>query len=926
MSLRLNRRHVRVSTTGSDAQEGYSESDGTRSASYTSYSSYSSGAASSSASSDAAVEALAYRALAGKYAGLPQQYETIEMLRGHLMTRRPPEHMPLSAGGLWPQRRPAGRRGVRVSSTATSLRSAQEAEEAALQRMYRRLSRLQVGKRPAPGTALSSSCASDGEVAPVEQQTKPAAPRRKPDKNAQERLLTLNVTTKAKQQEKYWKVKEREMEERKRPKRIRMSEAAMLTGKRLFQSYVSTQNGIKAMREEQKEREEKAEKEQCTFHPTISSFAEQMAFERGYQSLASRYADPRQLEAKQRRRLEFEAAKQTECTFQPVISRRTQKLMEERCQRRSASRSQRSRSSSRARCHEPFEPGERLYREGGERLLRQQIRRRRAEAKEEVMVVGSGVVLSQEAAQDLVHRFDAWRKKKERNIGDLRRTLTMQERRRESSKNLGSTAVSLGRTDPSPALTATPLSQSIPSVPLKATGTADVRRASTGSSRRASTIEATVPPSSIPASVRETSPPKLTSLDAFGFVSPLTPLALPSAFTPLSDSQKKQRRLIRFGAIFFKYAIPPHASAVPLEAVREHARLCYPEDAGLVAALSTIFSDDRLPLTKQDFVAALASFEDNHGPQPWGSLEPPTITPPEYRPAASNPASAKPENLSEDRLSSGDALKELRLASVTLQRQQRRLRTHIYGHADSTASTTPPPSSAKKPPKSGASPPPVTATEKVPGYAAHLRRYRLSRKTGRGVAEKVKSELGDGERCTFRPQLNSRSITLSALDKERRLNYARELQLRRQELKVRKECLVEVVEAAAGAPARGSEERPPAITTPRRWREGRLCSPHSTDVSPSIEVSSLSSRSPLPKTSSLPPRHASSREHEQQPLGPCFLVETTTEASAGDQRLSVATSATELFSAVASSKVAEGKMSLPPSIPKEGRMRADSLE
>jgi hypothetical protein len=94
----------------------------------------------------------------------------------------------------------------------------------------------------------------------------------------------------------------------------------------------------------------------------------------------------------------------------------------------------------------------------------------------------------------------------------------------------------------------------------------------------------------------------------------------------------------------------------------------------------------------------------------------------------------------------------------------------------------------------------VPAAQLVQGYEVHVQRYRRSAqhtKAGTDAKRPVQDnkDNDDEEECTFQPTLNRRSVALSNLNVERRMLYARELQLRRQQLQVLR---ASVLKAAGG--------------------------------------------------------------------------------------------------------------------------------
>ncbi|KPA86496.1 hypothetical protein ABB37_00644 [Leptomonas pyrrhocoris] len=929
-------------------------------------------------SPDEVVEELARMALAGHYCGNPMTYETNQMLRGHGLARRPGASEitaagpspPLTAkqpprGGttaalhslsshVSPQRTPFYPR--RLTPRAGTMTPTVEPEMAddvsrALGRMYRHLAReyaAEMQKEAADATAAAASTGgggagkndSDDEVAAADPPKKPKQ-RQKSTSPALTRLLAKSKVQELRQTEKYHKIKDRAEEARKHPKRIHVSQKAVELGRRLYLGAQEQRRILKEMQDEQEKKAATEERKACTFQPSISRYAERLASSGAYCTLEDRLEDQAVYD-EERQRLRFERAVESEkeCTFRPALSVGTEQLIA-RQRRRHSQRRRKSRSRSRSRSHrgrnssartlpshEPFDPGERLYRDGAERLLRQQIRLRRAAAKQQRHVVGGQLRLSAEKADDLAHRFDTWAVSREQRQAQLRDAVERETRdgSHAASRRTGEEAAGATRglnRSPSAKSASTARPKSSPFV-----SRGDQEGEGEGDSHSTTRTSLRAPPlpsdSLAPAASRASAhgvnghnnraAPEATAIG----VVPLRFFATAGSTKPhsgadsstqgdsstealsLDPAARKAQLRIRLGALFYKYAVAPTSSTVSLAEVKHQVSCYYPEDWGVAAALSSSFDDEQQRLPKNEFMAALARYIAQNGPQPWcmpqqrrrdgGNGHPhgsPTPTSDKsYAPAATAAAARGDflERLNAPTSSLGSSAKEeqtsaaaaaatrlqaaigsagsshvdvpssrsatptdsVRQAGVgilprnggqgregslsaevapasSLAVDHKPLRTHIYHRSrgiagssgspapgrqatetpvevtptngpnvDSTGGLTAPHSASADTatrPKEQRSAPRTASPEKGPaaqlvqGYQGHVQRHRRSMT---GIKSGVES-AGSGERdenCTFQPTLNRRSVELSSVNLEKRLLYARELQLRRQQLQM----------------------------------------------------------------------------------------------------------------------------------------------
>ncbi|KAK7200840.1 hypothetical protein NESM_000142500 [Novymonas esmeraldas] len=635
-------------------------------------------------SADALVEELARMSLAGHYGGEPHVYETSQLLRGRGLARRLREPTPARPSTTAPPRRaPSLGRGTSARSPAltaaragASRRPALEVEEAdrearALEKMYRHLAREYLRGPPTLGpgrgaTNTSAAAGAGGADRETEASTQGSAsaspsvavptrkPRRKPDELARSRILTPSKVQLERRVEKYERRKEREEEARKQVRRVRVPAEAVKRGTRLFLEARERANNVREMQETQARLAAAEETKECTFRPSLSKYAVRLAESGPYTPPELRLGNHAMLdESRQRLRLERAVELEKECTFHPTLSPRTEELVATLRRRRPSSSSGASQPSRGRRAsvpppaREPFEPGERLYRDGGERLLRRQVRLQRETARDHRHVVGGALRLTRADAAQLADRFAAWAATRDVHREELRAAVEREERealpwrrptpcvsdpvsRHGSDLRSGDAPRPSTAAPPSqPQVNAAALSASRP--PCDGGGVARVTGSRSVSSQRAASSRSPSRSGAGSSSGGGTAAAAAAACAAAAtvssYVSPsLSPSAsvssppLPSrhAATPVMDaSVHKELLRIRLGALFYKYAVSPTSATVCLAQVRHQVRRYYPEDAGVDVALAACVADEQQQITKTGFMAALARYVATHGIQPW---------------------------------------------------------------------------------------------------------------------------------------------------------------------------------------------------------------------------------------------------------------------------------------------------------------------
>ncbi|TPP44669.1 Splicing factor 3B subunit 10 (SF3b10) family protein [Leishmania donovani] len=872
-------------------------------------------------SADELIEGLARMALAGHYSGGPRAYETNQLLQG---SGDRTQHGFIETGDAHALR-------DHYSSSLSSMRA----------KMYRHLAREYLRGNSSVYHA----------------------PRRKPDEQAQSRLLKPNQAQLARQVEKYERCKRRDEEARRYPKPVRVPAEAVKRGTRLFLEAQARADNVKLAQEAQARQKAAQETKECTFHPSVSAYAARFAAGGAYYPLESRLEDQAAHDEKRlRMRLERMVEREKECTFKPTLSPGTEELMSNRSRRASPPR------------HEPFEPGERLYRDGGERLLRQQVRLQRAAAEEQRHVVGGGLTLSHADAQQLADRFTAWAAARAANREELRIALEQQERetpraaaKREATAGRGGGALRSRSSSNSKGPTTAPRfaqlarSGSGSAYPAATDASAPLPLkinndfASPAGSMRAYVENDNLAASRVP-SDRACSPwlPSDAVCPATATSSPRS-LAAPAACPAANVSVHKELLRIRLGALFYKYAVSPTANAVCLAQVKQQVRCYYPEDSGIAAALASSFADRQQPITKTEFMAALARYVAQYGIQPWclpHRSDPNAIVAVPYSPSDSSAADSAGAVTSNGLVSSGDSLGAMdgdapvstppwgrgtgAVSSAPGRRSEigcsvvapatahasegasdeKPARTHIYTvpvQADCSPPTSAPatvtPSCAAKAsvantaatlrreasagksrePRCGSSqsrvaskdtPPtkiPTAAADFVRGYEDHVQRRRRAVDRARAASEAGQKKAS--EECTFRPTLTPRSVVLSEMNMEKRMAYARELQLRRPDLYSLSSSVLGARSDDDGLPraapsqrdaracdALASTQTPPPTPSTKHPSVSLSSTSPQLDFSPSFELSSPSCSTPRHDSGNVSSKPAAtpSPSHEEQ--------------------------------------------------------------
>ncbi|RNF05888.1 hypothetical protein TraAM80_04267 [Trypanosoma rangeli] len=337
-------------------------------------------------------------------------------------------------------------------------------------------------------------------------QTKP----RHFDPKALDRLNVSTVASRARSQKKYID----QLKESKAQKKLlsprAVSPTATKAGLRLYAAAMGCQRRRENRRAEQ-ERLQKEDEEKMTFQPQISSFAKQLGCT-GYVPLHERFNHTREKLAKDRLLRESERMNRVMagCTFHPTLAVTSRKM------------------AARRRKSEPFsDAGERLFFEGGSRLIRQQLRERIFEELADSGVIGD-FQISNEAAEELVLRLWNWQETADRNREAAQREY--------------------------------------------------VQRATKPSSSRYRCVPQ--PQQDQKLSHNHTCPSSLTSKSL-----------PPSENKVLQRLPEDDLRRIRCRALFSKYASSEDSTSVQLAEVKRQVRELFPEDSSIVVALTSRFVD-----------------------------------------------------------------------------------------------------------------------------------------------------------------------------------------------------------------------------------------------------------------------------------------------------------------------------------------------
>ncbi|RNF20750.1 uncharacterized protein Tco025E_03658 [Trypanosoma conorhini] len=364
-------------------------------------------------------------------------------------------------------------------------------------------------QRPAAAAQQRRPRQEQAEAEAPQKQARRPKPRRF-DPKALERLNVSTAASRARSQKKYVdQLKEKKAQKKPHAPRA-VSPTATRAGLRLYAAAM----GCKKRREDRQVEQERLQKEceeKMTFQPQISLFAKQLG-NAGCAPLLERLEYTREKFAKnallrERERMDRAMAG---CTFHPTLAATSRKMTAMR------------------RKSEPFnDAGERLFFEGGRRLIRQQLRERILEEAFDNGVIGD-FQISNDAAEALALRLWNWQENADRHREAARREHVQ------------------GVTRPSPS--------KFRRVPQTQRG----QHRSCNHIRHSSATS-----SSPPASEHK------------------VPQHLP----------EDELREIRCRALFSKYASSENSASVHLAEVKRQVRELFPEDSGIVVALAASFSD-----------------------------------------------------------------------------------------------------------------------------------------------------------------------------------------------------------------------------------------------------------------------------------------------------------------------------------------------
>ncbi|CAD2216620.1 hypothetical protein AGDE_12977 [Angomonas deanei] len=678
-----------------------------------------------------------------------------------------------------------------------------------------------------------------------------------------DRLTAPNTVMRLRKTEKYEKRIEREKEEeaaRRRRRPLSPNPVALDASKRLYLQAKALQNNLASQQKLQAEKAEE-EEEEFTFQPTLSSYSKRIT-EEGYIPLEDRVDDGR--ERRERLKLEKEAAIVQELKFKPTLSPGSRQIVAER-----------------GRCS--TDVGERLYAEGGERLLRGQVRQRREEKKATGMTVGPRQI-SRAQLEQLTTRMKEWQERREARQEELRSETGQQQQQRYSRQTSVASGQTRGNSETSrnTNLNKPRRSPSAPVAQGKAAAAPTSRK--TRSPANGSDAVRAAKPLTRSASAGTTSNPhryctENRSLSRSPSATHVDPTST-AQYDLLKNPLYREMREIRFGALFYKYAAPHH-NAVTLRHIKEQVKRYYPEDSGVVVALRerllkkrrnrpppTVNEHDQdahiesLLLEKSVFVSLLVEYESLHGAQSWGRTEKDNLLFPlrDATPAAvgPNPAANDHEKHNQSQVSQASSGRRVVVSTPNVvyagpsDFQRFKALTSKIQRGDAAAPNiqfvveqpklnakemTEKVLSAKKPSgKSGSSGVESSSVEPKPKKStpAPNKRSTSTGKKEHGYAQPRKTAPKEDETAQypFRPNLGQRTIELSQVNELKRQTYLKEKELRKKELKI---ILDDKTPQAAVKETKA--ERTP-YTTPVKPPNDL---PSDTKRSPSIELSSLSS-------------------------------------------------------------------------------------
>ncbi|KAF8299155.1 hypothetical protein TcYC6_0070310 [Trypanosoma cruzi] len=326
---------------------------------------------------------------------------------------------------------------------------------------------------------------------------------------AVERINHSTVASRARLQRKYVDQLKEIQRQKSSPSPRAISPTATKAGLRLYAAAVGCQRRLEKMREE-REKLKRENEEKIKFQPRISTLAKRL-WSSGYVPPHERFNRTKEKLAqnillRERERMDRVMAG---CTFHPTLAENSAKM------------------AVLQRKNEPFsDVGERLFFEGGRRLIRQQLRQRILEQKAENGLIGD-FQISNEAAEELALRLWKWQETSNRNREHMQREYVQRVTQPFSPR-------------------------------LRFTQQSKQGRRSSGSSNRTH--------------------------------QPLFASSFPSENNVVGRIPGDEIRQIRCRALFRKYASSENSASVQLQEVKRQVRELFPEDSGIVAALASNFS------------------------------------------------------------------------------------------------------------------------------------------------------------------------------------------------------------------------------------------------------------------------------------------------------------------------------------------------
>ncbi|CCW68920.1 unnamed protein product [Phytomonas sp. Hart1] len=328
-------------------------------------------------------------------------------------------------------------------------------------------------------------------------------------------------------------------------------------------------------------------------------------------------------DALRQRRFEQQEAMRRSCPFRPTLSKET-----ERISRRIRQDSAHSRRGGGETLSGNFpEAAERLYRDGGERLLRRQFTVHRTRSENAAFVIGGRRKLSRRGVSQLLHRLETWQLEREHHLAVRRREI--EKARIQSAaamRHRGRSPIDFEEMN-SPLHEEAPRALSLESLNRLPSAAPRPRLPQGKTPQALPSVKSSLPYGSYDSDAKEDDGER--SADSLDLTNSITVsmLSMSTNSATADDAGVKKRQIfynemrrIRIGALFYKYA-SPKAETVSIADVQEKVRLLYPEDVGITAALRTFIKSDNLALTKPQFMGALQRYEQHYGPQEWGRTE-----------------------------------------------------------------------------------------------------------------------------------------------------------------------------------------------------------------------------------------------------------------------------------------------------------------